>query len=223
MAVTESNSQEENPPARSGTRHSQVFMLMGLALVTLLMGWLAGRFMSPTRDREDTGPILQAVQKLGDLHTVQFNLSDVLKHESQNDPSGWVRAIPGATEITHWATHNQVTVTATGTVEAGVDLSLLTAKDVSKVRNPDGSLSIHVHLPPVTIYPPNVQLKVDANEAGLFWRDENIVPKAQAEASRIFLQSARQGGIQVKAQANAIHTLQQVERALGYKDVVFEF
>ena len=214
----------ENPSWRTGARARQGFGAMaGLAILLLLVGWLFGRFMAPSRNREDTGPILQAVQKLGDLHSVQFNLSDVLRQESQNDPSGWVRAIPGASEITHWATHNQATVVATGTVEAGVNLSLLTEKDVVTVHNPDGSSSIHVHLPPVTVYPPNVKLKVEHTESGLFWRDENIVPKAQAEASRIFLETAQQGGIRQKAQENAVRTLQQVERALGYKDVVFEF
>jgi hypothetical protein len=197
---------------------------VGLMFLGLLAGWLLGHRGAGRGDLEpETGPILVAMQKMGQLHTVSFSLKDVLKQESQSEPSDWVSAIPGATEVTHWATHNQALVIAEGSVEAGVDLTGLSEKDVTRVPQADGTTVLRVHLPSVVVYPPNVHLRVASQQAGLFWNDENIVPKAQTAAIRLFLDAAEKQGIRATAQENAIQTLQAMQRALGYSNVEFTF
>jgi hypothetical protein len=203
----------------------KVTFIVGL----LLGGWLVfSAFRSSHRGGEagmepDTGPLLLSIQKIGQLHTVTYNMKDVLRQVSESDPDGWVADLPGAADVVHWATHNEAVVEAQGNVEAGVNLAQITAKEVTRVRKPDGSYLVRVHLPPVTVYPPNVHLRVINDHPGLLWRDEQILPKAQFRAAQMFRDSARQGGIVGTAQANTIHTLQALESALGHKNVEFTF
>jgi hypothetical protein len=150
-------------------------------------------------------------------------MKDILRQVSESDPDGWIASLPGATDVVHWATHNEAVVEAQGSVEAGVNLARLTAKDVTRIRKPDGSYLVRVHLPAVSIYPPNVHLRVVNDRPGLMWRDEQILPKAQFHASQLFRESARKGGIVAQAQANALHTLEGMEGTLGHKDVEFTF
>jgi hypothetical protein len=203
-------------------------MLSTLALL-LVGGWALLHWIVATRHANqdglppDSGPVLVAIQQIGQLHTVTYSMKDVLHQESHHDPEGWVSNVPGATEVVHWATHNEALVMVEGTVDAGVDLSRLSARDVTVVKRPDGSTFQRIHLPPTTLYPPVVHLKVIHSDPGPFWRDENIVPKAQERAAKQFLTAAEQSGIRAKAQANAIQQLQAIEHALGHNDVEFAF
>ena len=198
-------------------------------MVLILSFWLGyALLLSLRRTASDgmepeTGPMLLAIRQIGQLHSVSYQMKDVLHQESQTDPEGWVSAIPGAASAVHWATHNEALVIAEGSVEAGIDLSHLSERDVTREKRPDGSVRLLVHLPPVTIYPPNVHVRVVSDRPGLFWRDQNIVPKAQFRAGRMFLQSAEQGGIRQAAQTNAIQTLQALEKALGRRNIDFRF
>jgi hypothetical protein len=211
-----------NAPA-SPLKAMAIFGLVFLAL-GIVGGWLVGRGTARPDDlMPDTRPIILAMQKIGQLHTASYNMRDVLRQESESPPEGWLRNFPGATGLYHWGTHNQALVVAEGTVEAGVDLTQLSEKDVTHVKQPDGTTRLRVHLPPVILYPPNVRVQVESDQSGLFWRDENIVPKAQAQASRLFLESAEKGNIRTKAQEGAIQTLRQMHKSLGLKDVEFYF
>src|SRR5262249_32396234 len=131
----------------------------GVALVCLILvvGWFVWRGNRRAEEPE-TGPILLSMQSIGQLHTARMDLKEVLHHDTDRQPEGWLRDVPAANEIAHWATHNQALVTADGSVEAGVDLSRLTARDITRIPQPDGSIRLRVHLPPVTIYPPNVRV-----------------------------------------------------------------
>lgn len=171
----------------------------------------------------ETGPVLLAMQKVGALHTVSYQMKDVLHFETDKEPEGWVSNLPGADGLVKWATHNQALVVAEGTVEAGIDLSRLTAENVTLVRQPDGSSRMRVRLPAVTVYPPNVRIRVENSRSGPFWRDENIVPKAQEEAGRRFLKAAEEGDIKATAQRNAIETLTKMQRAFGQETMEFTF
>lgn len=198
-----------------------IVVLLGVWLLTfsLKMLWKAAKG-NPT---PDSAPVLMAVQKLGTLHTVSFNLKEVLVQESSKEAEGWLAGVPGADSLMKWATQNRANVTAEGTVEAGVDLSQVTEKNISVVPQPDGSKKIVVHLPPITVYPPNVKLNVNDLQNTVFWNDENIVPKAQAEAARRFLESAERSNIRAKAQANAIELLQKFQQSTGGQSVEFTF
>lgn len=171
----------------------------------------------------DPRPVLVAVQKLGTLHTVSYDMKDVLVQETSKEAEGWLQGVPGANSLIGWATRNKATVTATGNVEAGVDLSKLSDKDIMVVPQSDGSKKLRVHLPSITVYPPNVRLHVESTESGIFWNDANIVPKAEEEASRRFMESAEKDGIRAQAQTNAIEMLQKLQQTFGETPVEFTF
>jgi hypothetical protein len=204
--------------------------LRGLALFTLLMvgvglaaGWMLARRDGAASLEPQTGPVLLAMQKIGDLHTVSYAMKDVLRQESQVEPAGWAQSVPGATGLVHWATRNRALVVAEGRVEAGVDLAQLSEKDVTKIRKPDGKTALRVHLPPVRLYPPNVRVHVENVQPGVFWRDENIAPKAQEQAGRRFLEAAERQNIRCTAQQNAIQMLEQMTQTLGHSQGDIEF
>ena len=216
------------PYGPSGSSNAAVKWMGAFAAALLgvgvMAGWLLGRHQDKAGESyRDTGPIILQMQKLGQLHTASFHESDVLTQESESEASGWVKAIPGASKIVGWATHNQALVVADGTVEAGVDMTLINDKSVEQVKQPDGTTHLRVHLPPITIYPPNVTVHVEHSQSGLMWHDENIVPKAQATAAHLFQEAAEKADIRGKARANTLETLQKTFRTLGVKDVEFMF
>lgn len=171
----------------------------------------------------ETGPVLLAMQNVGALHTVSYQMKDILRFDTEKEPEGWAKSLPGADGIVRWATHNQALVVAEGTVEAGIDLSRLTEESVTRVRQTDGSTRLRVRLPEVTVYPPNVRVRVENSRPGPFWRDENIIPKAQEEAGRRFLKAAEEGDIKATARRNAIETLTKMQRAFGQEEMEFTF
>jgi hypothetical protein len=211
-----------------GSKAVPLLLVLGLCVGALILvgtaGWMLGHGQRQNEDLEpQMGPVLIAMQKIGQLHTVSFAMKDVLRQDSQQEPEGWVRDVPGVEGLVHWTTHNDALVVAQGNVEAGVDLSKLTAKDVTSVKAPDGKMILRVRLPPVTIYPPNVQLHVENASSGAFWTDDNIVPKAQAQASRRFEEAAEKQNIRSVAQDNAIQMLRQMQHTLTHADVEFYF
>ncbi|HZT44527.1 MAG TPA: DUF4230 domain-containing protein [Chthonomonadaceae bacterium] len=214
------------PPAPvSSAGPLKAIVLFGLILLGLGLGlgWLLGHRNHASGDLpEDTGPLLLAIENKGELHTITYRWKDVFHEESESQPGDWA-AIPFATALVHWATNNRALVTAEGSVDAGLDLSSLSAKDITRVRQADGTTRLLVHLPPITVYPPNVHVWVEHQDSGPFWHDNNIAPKAQEQAGRRIVEAAEQDGIRAKARANAIKDLQQMEQKLGYNNVEFTF
>jgi hypothetical protein len=200
---------------------SCLVLLFGIWVVTFSakMLWRAVR----GTPQLDSAPVVLAVRKLGTLHTVEMNMKEVLVQESSKEAEGWLAGVPGADAVMKWATTNSATVTAEGTVEAGVDLSQISEKNISVALQPDGTKKIILHLPPVTIYPPNVKLNVNSTQSALFWNDENIVPKAEAEAARRFIETAERGNIRAKAQVNAIELLKQFQQTTGTTPIEYTF
>ena len=217
----------EQKPVHSGEKtlaRALVFCMLLMLGLGIGVGWWFGNPKTHTLDlTRDTGPVVLAIQEMGQLHTASFTMKDAIRQETEQEPQGWMQALPGATAVAHWATHNQAVVVAVGSVEAGVDLRQLSAKDVERIRQADGTQRLRVHLPPIVIYPPNVDVQVESHRAGLFWRDENIVPKAQREAGRRFTEAAEKQHLREKAQSAAITTLQTTLTALGQKDIDFTF
>ncbi len=218
-------------PLRAASAPSQPspfrpLVLLALMLIGLgwMVGWMLGyRVAKPGAEEPQVGPVLLAIQKIGQLHTVSLAWKDVLRQETQAEPPGWVSSLPGAAALTHWATRNAALVVADGNIEAGIDLAQLSDKDVARVKTPEGHTVLRVHLPPVTVYPPNVHVHVEHNQPGLFWRDENIVPKAEAQASRRFEEAAERQNIRALAQENAIQMLSRMQQTFGYGSGQIEF
>lgn len=195
-------------------------ILLGLLL---LANWAFNARRDSLRDLPpESGPVVLTMQKIGQLHTAAFTMKDVVRQETQAEPEGLVSYMPGASTMVHWATHNQALIVAEGKVEAGIDLSKIAAKDVTQVARPDGTKIWRVHLPPVIIYPPHVTARVEQNSAGMLWRDENIVPKAQERASQQFLIAAEKSHIRQMAQEKAIETLQAMQHTFG-REMEFYF
>lgn len=171
---------------------------------------------------DNTGPILVSMQKLGDLHTARISLKQEVDQNSSEHASGWLKAVPGVNWLVGKATRNQAVVIADGTVEAGINLSKLTAGDVrNTVQN--GVSTMTVHLPPIQLYPPNVTVHVISQSGSLFYNDKNIVPQAQAHAATLFASEAQQMHIEDQARTSAIQQLTGLTTKFGVKHVVFVF
>ena len=205
-------------------------LIVGILAGSALVGWLAikGILGSPRRESAidlqiDPRPVITSLQQLGELHTVKMTMKDVLRKSSDKDADGWLHNVPGGDSVSRWATHNQVLVIAQGTVEAGIDLSRISAGDVVPGRMRDGRPGLRVRLPRPVVYPPNITLRVENTQSGLLWRDDNLVPKAQAEASERFQEAAEKDRIREHAQENAVQRLQQMEEVLGRKNIEFYF
>ena len=195
--------------------------VFALTLICLGVGW---RLTRPAAVPEpDSGPLLIAIRNIGQLHSASYTMKDVLHQETEQTPTGLLADIPGGIEVAHWATRNTALITAEGTVEAGVDLSKITPADITREKQPDGATLFRVHLPPVNVYPPTIKVHVEDHSRGLLWRDENIAPAAQQEASRRFIAAAEADGIRRKAGCNAIETLQKLQKSVGNASVVFSF
>lgn len=205
----------------------KLMVVFSLVAVGLFGGMLVSqRFSPPTQaamPEIDARPVLIAVQQIGKLHSATMNFKDVMKFSSDKQAEGWFKDLPGVNDLEKWATHNEVLIVATGSVEAGVDLSHITESDVTKVKQADGSTNIEVRLPAVEIYAPQIKTHVEHNESGLLWKDDNLIPKAQNEASNRFTIAAERANIRTEAQEGALKTLNQLQQNMGWKNVSFKF
>ena len=220
------------PGARTGTStgvNKSLKVILGIA-ACVLAGWLITKAVIGVRnsaaavnDDLDARPVITSLQQLGQLHTIKMNMKDVLRKSSDKDAEGWLHYVPGADTISNWATHNEALVNAEGSVEAGIDLSRISAADVTTVKTPGGASILRVHLPRAVVYPPNVRLNVEYSNNGLLWKDENLIPKAEAEASRRFKETAEKGGIRQHAQDNAVERLRQMQSVMGHQNLEFYY
>lgn len=211
------------PGATRRTLGTGCALLAGTTLLAILLAGSLRLLLTPDRsnNRIDTRPVLLAIQQLGHLHTASYHMKDVLRFETAQKPEGWLAGIPGAEQIVRWATRNRALIIAEGTVEAGIDLSQITPEHIARVPQPDGRVRLRVTLPPVTLYPPTVRLHVESSHNGPFWKDENLIPKAQAEAARRFQSAAEQAGLRATAAKNAIETLRKMQNTLGNHEIEF--
>jgi hypothetical protein len=169
-----------------------------------------------------TAPLIMQIQSLGQLHTVRYNVQDVLEHERHLEPQGWVSSLPGASALYESTTRNKVLVVANGGVEAGVDLSQVGLQNVTKVITPQGT-KVRIQIPHATLFAPEVHVKVVNRQAGVFWNDDNIVPEATQEVERRFKETASKNGILASAETNAVKMLSNMQAAAGNPNVEFYF
>ena len=208
----------------------RLFAGLGAVAFGIFLAWITVKAITGSSRRDsavdleiDPRPVITSLQELGELHTMKMTMKDVLRKSSEKDAEGWLHSVPGGDNVSRWATHNQVLVVAEGSVEAGIDLSRISAADVVPGRLRDGSQGLRVRLPKAVVYPPNITLRVENTESGLLWRDENLVPKAQVEAAARFKETAEQGHIREQAEEKAVQRLQQFEKDLGIKNIEFYF
>jgi hypothetical protein len=209
-------------PRRSPLRTLLIVLACAWGFGVLVGTFIAARPRADDGDRIQTGPLVKEIQALGQLHTVRYNVHDVLQHEQALKPSGWVRAIPLADRLYDMATKNTVLINADGGIEAGVDLSKVTPASVSRVTTPEG-VKLRVRLPQPEVYAPEVHVSVADHKRGLLWNDENIVPEATEQAARRFREAAEKSDILAAAQTNAIEALTKMQLAQGSTNVEFYF
>lgn len=162
------------------------------------------------------GPVvLKEVRDLGELRTVSHHASRVFEYESHRQPEGWSEHVPFAREVLAAATSNKVLVSAEGDIQAGVDL---TRAEVKETAN-----SIEISLPAVEVFEPVVKLQVHNQKDGVFWRDLNIVGKAEEEVAGDMIAAAKSAGIQERAEKNVEETLSNLVEGISDKPVKVTF
>ena len=143
--------------------------------------------------------ILRQVQSLGELRTTRYSYDNVFEYQSSLHAADWAKAIPGVDSVVRSATRNSTLVSATGSIEAGVDL-----KQVQIERQGE---TLIVKLPRPKLERPNVQARIHWAKDGFFWRDNNLALKAQTDAGNRFREASLQQGILQEAEKSAKETL----------------
>lgn len=189
----------------SGLRLLVVGGVVGVLVMVLLQ--------SPSRrESASVAPLLEKVQALGDLHVVKYTYRDIKDFQTSREPVAWLSSLPGGRELVTAATRNQTTLSYTGVVEAGIDLTQ------ASVRR--GATGIELILPQPVIYRPNVSAQVHDLRNGLFWRDESIVATSIERAKDRLRETALRQGILDQARENARLRVEGLARDLGTEIVV---
>jgi hypothetical protein len=163
---------------------------------------------APSRTQASyAAPLLEKVQALGNLHVVKYTYRDIKDFQTSREPVAWLSSVPGGRDLVASATRNRTTLSYTGAVEAGIDLTQATIRK--------SATGLELILPQPVIYRPNVAAQVHDLKRGLFWRDENIVPTAIEQAKDRLQDTARRQGILGEARENARTRVESLARELG--------
>lgn len=171
-----------------------------------IVGWLFGEGQSQTTT---SAVALEGIQKLDQLDTVRMTQSVVVTKET------------GGTELRRFLTGEEVILVAVGDVEAGVNLSDLTERDVQVEEN---IVTLNMPEPEIS------SVALDEEETRLYDRDqgilrlradETLVEEARQEAQEELLAAARQNDILATSESNAEDTIRTFLTTLGYEEVRF--
>ena len=174
--------------------------MAGLAVGIVAFGGLS--LMKTSSEERQPTPlpiILRQVQSLGELRTTRFSYDNVFEYRSSLGAADWAKPIPGVDSFVRGTTRNKTLVSATGTIEAGIDLKKAQVERVGE--------TLVVRLPSPQIEPPKVETKVHWVKDGFFWRDNNLALKAQADAGHRFREASIKQGILEEAEKSARETL----------------
>lgn len=174
--------------------------LAGLAAGLMAFGGLS--LMNKTSGEVQPTPlpiILRQVQSLGELRTTRYSYDNVFEYRSSLSAADWAKSIPGVESVVRSTTRNTTLVSATGTIEAGIDLKMAQVERMGE--------TLIVRLPSPKLEPPKVDAKVHWVKDGFFWRDNNLALKAQADAGHRFREASMQQGILQEAEKSARETL----------------
>jgi hypothetical protein len=193
-------------------------ILLGIALVAGLTGWLVWRRTMRTIERftkrsEQTVDISQVVTRVQDLARLETAAMRVM-HVATTSQS--YELIPNA------IAGDEITLVSTGDVIAGVDLSQLRQQDIR--RDLDGTLVIKLPPPQILITRlDNRQTKVISRKTGFFRRaDSGMEGRARDYAERQIRDEAVRRGILQTAGRNAETKVGAFVRTLGAQRVRFE-
>lgn len=169
---------------------------------------------------DDPPPVFTEIQDLNQLTTTRWIGQVVVTEDA--DP-GRVERIAGILGLDASAlTGESVIITATGEVEAGVNLDEMAEGDV-RVNGE----SVTINLPEAEI----LSTSLDEDRTGVYDRDRGIfvrgiddalVEDARRDAEQRIEETAAESGILEQADANAENNLRGFIESLGFEDVDFE-
>lgn len=156
----------------------------------------------------DPVTIIQEVQSLARLETIQYSVEKVITAETRQGPFGFLFG-------------DRLLLVAHGSVIAGVDLAEITERDISI----DEMGAVTFRLPPAEIFIAaldNEQTYVYDREVGFLRRgDVELESAARLAAEEEILEAALSDGILEQAQVNAEAYLFRLLRSLGFSNVRF--
>jgi len=156
----------------------------------------------------DPVTIIQEVQSLARLETIQYSVEKVITAETRQGPFGFLFG-------------DRLLLVAHGSVIAGVDLAEITERDISI----DEMGAVTLRLPPAEIFIAaldNEQTYVYDREVGFLRRgDVELESAARLAAEEEILEAALSDGILEQAQVNAEAYLFRLLRSLGFSNVRF--
>jgi hypothetical protein len=157
----------------------------------------------PTRN------VLAEIQDLERLESVSFHMERVIDlSEKQSQLFGLIE------------TEDAILLVAAAEIRAGVDLGKLTAADIEIA--PEANRA-RVTLPPAEVLSAALdgeRTYIHTRRTGvLARRQENLETRARQEAERSLTAAALEAGLLARAEQNAVRTIKDLVRALGYDQV----
>ncbi len=173
-----------------------------------LAGIIPGIITSPTVTIDTSQPtVLEEVRSLSKLETVHYQLDKVVTGKSSGP-------------LPDFLTSDKILLVAHGEVVAGVDLSKITADDITVVSN-----TVTIKLPQAEVLYSkldNDKTYVYDRQTGIFSRpDPNLETAIRQAAEQDIRSSALEYGIIDQANTNAQDVLRTLLTGLGYKNVNF--
>jgi hypothetical protein len=163
----------------------------------------------PTTIDSGSTAVLQRIQQLNRLETVEYSLDKIVEGEKQS------------AYLPDFLVGEKLLLVAHGDVIAGVDLSQLKLGDVSVHGD-----TVHVHLPAAQVLSTridNQQTRVYSRETGLLVNaDLNLESQVRASAEQQIGQAALDDGILIKATQNARTSITSLLYGLGFHTVEVE-
>ena len=159
--------------------------------------------------------ILKSVQSLGELHAARYSYTQVFEQQTARRPEEWTRYVPGLGGLVTASTRNRALVSATANVEAGVDLSKASFRQVGGQRQ--------IVLPRVQVYRPQVDAKIHSARPGLFWRDDNIALAAVRATEARVREAAISQGIAREAESNVRKRVATLANGFGAQGIQVVF
>jgi hypothetical protein len=212
-------SEEKRPVARNRLVLPTAIVLI---FVALCVGLFVGNSMTLFGGEEPTpvpptpqptivsaGAVVEQIQQLSRLETVQYTVRDVVEAGREGGFLG--------------IGSQRMLLIVQGTAVAGVDMSKLTESDV--IVSTDGQ-SITLRLPPVEMFSHSLdqsRTRIYDSQTGLFTRpDENLLVEALQLGENQVLQAACEDGILLKATENAQVSVEQLLQVLEFEHVTVE-
>jgi len=211
---------KEQPPDQSKSRRSISWLTVLLLLaISLFIGYQVGTTSAtllappaptstPTpRPVISTRPVIEKIQHLSRLETIQYTMRDVVSIEREGGFLGF-----GGEKIL---------LIVRGSVVAGVDLSAIEEDDI---RVSDDEITLH--LPPVEIFSHSLDqesIEIYDYQKDIFTRpDEKLIPEAMKAGQQQVLKAACDDGIMREATDNAQRSMEILLQSLQFERVTVE-